>query len=392
MKALEKYNQVIKESNHFLEENDITIEAMISKIKSFDANFDIEAFVIVEINKLTNEIFSSSENEIPLSLSKEEVNALMKESKRDPLKFLYYYHLYYSIIAYELIFKDFKSIIEDEIYFFVLLIDKLRKDFNTELFITSKHLGNCNGFIFNLESGTSHNDKMGIVLTPLALKSTKTFLSTLIHELSHRLLYIENSIQGKKDEKIEHEYNSYFAENFILKKLFNDLNQPLWLDDVFGQDVYKISEGLFEKDQDFMEMVFFKFRKELKSFYTSFIEHNSQVKKPVYSNSEIKKMYNRASNIHYIPKRLRAISDFTWFYTSRLAILHKMGKYDPRSSLLTYLILFLHFSKKYDQKYSGENIAVFDNVTFQASNQLGQVEKIYIVNFINQFKTLNNND
>jgi len=388
MDNLKKYETQIKNSNLFLQKNNISTDDLVDKIKSATPDFDYNSFIITQINQLTNQIFATSNNSIPLDLEKDFVQEQLKKSEQTPLQFLYFFHLHRSQIAYEYVFKGFKEIIQDEVYFFVLLLDKLRKEFNVELFVTVKNINNCNGFIFELD-GTGLKDMMGIALTPLAFESLESFVSTLVHELSHRMMYVENSLEGKPNDSIDHEFNAYFAEHFITKKILDGLPEDFWLDRVFEKDVYRISLEMLKKEEDFMEMVYFKFRAELKIYNTQLLEANGDLTQPTYSNQEIEQMYQRAYNIQNVPKKFRCILDFIWFYSSRLSILHKAGKYKTTDSLLTYFILMFHFASKYEKKYAAADSLNFDNVSFQTRSRIGQPEKLQIQQYIQQIRSLN---
>lgn len=180
-------------------------EFAISRLGGYEM---LENHIIAEINKLTDEL-ANEQNQHIEELSKfewKDIENIMLSNKEDVVHYLFHYHYLSAKDAYEQIFKNITKLVSNPNYFFPSLIDTLRLDFNTELFMSTNSFSGCKGFLFELEGGTSYNSKMGIVLTPLALQSVDAFFGTLFHELAHRLYYVRLNYNSEVKEKTDHEF------------------------------------------------------------------------------------------------------------------------------------------------------------------------------------------
>lgn len=345
--------------------------------------------VIDQINLLTKDYYLKNKNYVHYlsNLSLDEIKTELKKIQNDSLKYLFVYHFVLARDAYEQMFKNFKNIVATPSYFFASLLDVLSIDFNVDLFFMTKKLGNCKGFIFNLEDGTSHNHRMGIVLTPLALSSSKEFINTLFHELSHRLYYAKLEYSEEFADKVYHEFNAYLFDQFI-QGMFEEDTDIDWLKSIFDLDLFDLAEKIEHSNPNFIDETFSKFKEDMKRMFF-IIKENYEEQPYYYKLDEIRKMYYRAEKIESIPRKYKSILDFLWFYSSRLATISKLGVTDIEKTIITAFVIVIIYSKRYEEKYHINNTVSFDNIIFSPIGSLSKKEEIFVQNYCHNVRLIN---
>jgi hypothetical protein len=356
--------QNVERIEKFFLEKGITFEDIQKKLID-KVGFDhYENDMISKINELTFQVDESKNDEILEleNLSFAEIEAKMLLNRNNAVNFLFYYHYLSAVDAYNVMFKNFRNVVSDPMYFFAGLIDIFRLDFNVELFFTTKSYEGCKGFIFNLANGVSHNEKMGIVLTPLALQSAQEFLSTIFHELIHRLYFVRLDYQNDTRDKIGHEFYTYFVDKFIYKFFKRDVGDLDWLDKILKMNPLGMAEEILKTENDFMEKIAISFNDDIDNIYNSYINRPDTTN--IYDAKSFENMYERAKQINSIPKNYGSMIDFLWFYSSKISVLHKMGHIPFYQVILNPFILLIIFSKKYENKYCGKTHTRYSNIVF----------------------------
>jgi len=335
----------------------------------------MESYIISQINQLTKDISDSNKDYLEhLSIYEwDDIESKMMEDTDDIIKFLFHYQYLGAKDAYSNMFKNMTKIVSQPIYFFTALIDTLRLDFNVELFFCTHTFKGCKGFLFELEKGTSYKNKMGIVLTPLALKSVDTFFSTLFHELAHRLYHARLEFKEEKKEDIDHELNAYFADKFLLHFFKQDAGNLDWLDDILKIDLLKFSEEVLKKEPLFLTSIFEGHKQDIENLYLKYAkiyENNGNY----YDLSEIENMYLRTKKISSVPRNYCVILDFLWFYSSRLSALCKMGIISIHRALFDQFLILIIYSKMYEKKFHTTEHATLNNVLIHFSGDIDSNE------------------
>lgn len=348
-------------------------QRLIMILHEKDENFPVENLLISNINVFTNDYFLENQELLNYlsNLSLNDVDEFINTKKKhytqysdDDYKkesFLYYYKR--ARETYDQVFRYFAHLNDEPEHFFQNIIWILDIIFNVELFICTKEIQGCRGFIFNLESGFGFKDRMGIVLTPLAFKSVKIFLNTLFHELTHRIYYIELHNEGSIEiDRVKHEWYAYYFDKFLQYFLPVEFS---WLDEVFEEDIF---ESAGEISDQFIKDVFQSSIQEFEDTYERMQDLNEE--ETLYFGEKLKRKYHRAIRVAEVPRNYSCIVDFIWFFSDKLVNLYRSNSIEFGMIHWTLLMLLIVYSRQYEKKYHSQNNVVYNNVVFSPIGDL----------------------
>ena len=341
-------------------------------LKHFGSRQRYTEVVVDGVNRETNSYFEKFQPLIQQleKMNDGEIRKLLDEElvAEDPGKFLFIFHFIEARDAYESMFVNFRKVVADPSHFLPALIDTVFFDFSSRLYVTTKQIGSTRGFIFSLEDNVLPENKMGILLTPLAFASTKQFFQTLFHELAHRLFFAKH---GWSQGKEHHEIFAYFLDKFLVDKYLGELNLG-WLDEVFELGVFETSQQMKAQTPDFFESTVSKFLPDIHRF-------RKDISDGKYGESESRRQIGRrcfrASRLLEIPSSYQCIWDFLWLYSTRQSALVKLKHADFSIVQMTSFMLMVLFSEQYESKYHlGNETKKCDNVVFHASGHANEQE------------------
>ena len=346
-------------------------QELISSLHAKDENFSAESFLISNINILTNDYFKENKKLLHRlsQLSLNEIDEFIDAQSDDDYKretFLYYYKK--SREMYERVFKYFEHLNDQPEYLFSNLMWILDVGFNIELFVYTKKRQNCRGAIFNLESNFGYKNRMGMLLTPLAFKSSEIFFNTLFHELAHRVYYIELYNEGVKEiNHVEHEWYAYYFDKFLQYFFPIELN---WLDDIFEEDIFKSAEETLTDNPFFLQEIFQSSTKDIEDIY--FATKSFDESEALYPHKKLKKKYFRAIKATEIPRNYSSITEYVWFFNEKLVSLYRAGSLELEMVNWIILMLLIIYSRQYEQKYHGEDNMIYNNIIFTPVGDLDE--------------------
>lgn len=361
---------------------------LISSLHDKKTNFSVESYLISNINIFTNDYSLDNQDllDVLSKLSPEELDNFIKVNKKnydqysdeDYVKDLFLYHYINARKIYEKVFKYFENLSDEPERFWADLIWMLDIGFNLELFVCTQKIQNCRGFIFNLESGFGYKDRMGMVLTPLAFKSSKVFLNTLFHELAHRVYYIELDNGGITEiDTVQHEWRAYFQDKFLQNLVSVELR---WLDEILEEDIFKTAEEISES---FLSEIFESSMKDIEEIYN--IMQKIDEAEALYSCKKLKKKYYKAIKLIEIPRNYSCVTDFIYFFNEKVLSLYRNDAIELEMSNWVILMLLIIYSRKYEKKYHTPNSMVYNNIIF---SPVGEIDEIGVLNLNRYASTL----
>ena len=225
---------------------------------------------------------------------------------------------------------------------------------------------------------------MGVVLTPLAFKSSKVFLNTLFHELAHRVYYIELHNEGITEiDPVRHEWRAYYQDKFLQGLVSVELS---WLDKILEEDIF---EAIEEVPESFFSEIFKSSVKDIEDAYMTM--KNFDDSEVLYSREALRKKYYRAIKLIEVPRNYSCVTDFIYFFNEKISSLYKSNAIELEMGNWLILILLIIYSRKYEEKYHTRNNIVYNNIIFSPIGELDEVGvmhlKHYASNFMSGYKS-----
>jgi hypothetical protein len=279
------------------------------------------------------------------NMRNDEIKAYLNQED-SPARFVLAYHFFLARDAYHCMFTNFRRVVSKPQFFLPALLDCLEIDFNTRLFLTTRALGDCKGLIFELDGGVSPADRMGILLTPLALTSPATFFGTLFHELSHRLHFAR---EGKHPDRISSELYAYLHDKFLLRSFLAEIDLS-WFSPSFEFDLFDLAQKLREQAPTFLKDTADRFASDVDRIEGQLLARGGAV--PSLNRPRVERICRHARMAGRVPRVYESFTDFLWLYATRLYSVYRIGSQEDLPKIhTTCLLLLILFSQEYEQKF-----------------------------------------